>query len=76
MERPPPSDRCRKTGATLLIARVDRLARNVRFISALTQLTKRCTRRQSMVLLEMGESRSLILSRSGGAGAKKPPVNA
>jgi DNA invertase Pin-like site-specific DNA recombinase len=30
-------DRCRKTGATLLIARLDRLARNVRFISALME---------------------------------------
>lgn len=29
--------RCRKTGATLLIARLDRLARNVRFISALME---------------------------------------
>src|ERR1700733_8751874 len=30
-------DRCRKTGATLLIARLDRLARNVRFISSLME---------------------------------------
>lgn len=30
-------DRCRKTGATLLIARLDRLARNVRFISTLME---------------------------------------
>jgi DNA invertase Pin-like site-specific DNA recombinase len=30
-------ERCRKTGATLLIARLDRLARNVRFISALME---------------------------------------
>jgi DNA invertase Pin-like site-specific DNA recombinase len=30
-------DRCRKTGATLLIACLDRLARNVRFISALME---------------------------------------
>ena len=29
--------RCRKTGATLLIARLDRLARNVRFVSALME---------------------------------------
>jgi DNA invertase Pin-like site-specific DNA recombinase len=29
--------RCRKTGATLLISRLDRLARNVRFISALME---------------------------------------
>jgi DNA invertase Pin-like site-specific DNA recombinase len=29
--------RCRKTGATLLIARLDRLARNVRFIAALME---------------------------------------
>lgn len=30
-------DRCQKTGATLLIARLDRLARNVRFISTLME---------------------------------------
>jgi len=30
-------ERCRKTGATLLIARLDRLARNVRFISGLME---------------------------------------
>jgi len=30
-------ERCRKTGATLLIARLDRLARNVRFISTLME---------------------------------------
>ena len=30
-------DRCRKTGATLLIARLDRLARKVRFISGLME---------------------------------------
>lgn len=30
-------DRCRRTGATLLIARLDRLARNVRFISGLME---------------------------------------
>ena len=30
-------DRCRKTGATLLIARLDRLARNVRFVSSLME---------------------------------------
>lgn len=30
-------DHCRKTGATLLIARLDRLARSVRFISALME---------------------------------------
>jgi DNA invertase Pin-like site-specific DNA recombinase len=33
----PALDRCRKTGATLLIARLDRLARNVRFVSALME---------------------------------------
>ena len=30
-------DHCRRTGATLLIARLDRLARNVRFISSLME---------------------------------------
>jgi DNA invertase Pin-like site-specific DNA recombinase len=30
-------DRCRRTGATLLIARLDRLARNVRFIATLME---------------------------------------
>src|SRR4051812_38515363 len=30
-------DRCRETGATLLIARLDRLARSVRFIAALME---------------------------------------
>lgn len=48
-------ERCRKTGATLLIAKLDRLARNVHFISGLMESKVR------FVALDMPEANDLTI---------------